>query len=158
MMSDVRFIRQSLEEVAGILEAASKKTQTKAVQSVIALLDGHDADSVPTFLEALREQLTKKPDKKPAPTKGLRTDTVEQYVGQLQAAGTNKSAFDSVFARVSKDKAVRKGEADAIAHAYTHGRTKWPKKDDAISAIKIYFDERAYDETKMHQVDKASRW
>jgi hypothetical protein len=157
-MNDVKFIRQSLEKVAGILEAAGKKTQTKAVQSVIALLDGHDDDPVPTFLEVLQQQLTQKPEKKVTPTKELRTETIEQYVRLLKAAGTDKSAFDSAFARLSKDKAVRKGEADAIAHAYTRGRTKWPKKQDAIDAIKVHFDEQAYDETKMNQVDQANRW
>jgi hypothetical protein len=152
-MNDVRFIRQSLEEIARVLEAASKKTQTKAVQSVIALLDGHDDDSVPIFLQAMQEQLARRPT---GQTQNLRSDIIDQYVQRLRDA--DMVTFDTVFARLSKDKAVRKGEADAIAHAYTRGRTKWPKKQDAIAAIKTHFDERAYDETKMHQVDKASRW
>jgi hypothetical protein len=158
-MNDVRLIRESLEEVARILEAAGKKAQTKAVRTAIELFSGHDADTFATFLSELQERVKPKPKKKAARTPDLRTDAIDDYVQRLQAAGTDKSAFDTVFVELSKDKkAVRKGEADAIAHAYTRGRTQWPKKQDAIDAIKVHFDEQAYDETKMRQVDKASRW
>jgi ABC-type oligopeptide transport system ATPase subunit len=156
VMYDVKLMRESLEKVARVLEAAGKKTQTKAVQSVIDLLSGHDTKSIPTFLTALQEQLERKPETKAAPTKDLRTETIEQYVRELTSAGTDKSAFDTVFARLSKDKTVRKAEADAIAHAYAGGPDSWPKKQDAIVAIRIHFDGQPHSEVRMRQVHKAS--
>jgi ABC-type oligopeptide transport system ATPase subunit len=153
---DVRLVRESLEKVARLLDTAGKKTQAKAVQSVIELLVGHDSESIPTFLKALQEQLERKPEKKAAPSKDLRTETIEQYVRQLHESGTDKSAFDSVFARLSKDKAVRKAEADAVAHAYGGGGARWPKKQDAFAAIRAHFDTMLHSETKIRQVRKAS--
>jgi ABC-type oligopeptide transport system ATPase subunit len=156
-MYDVKLMRESLAKVARVLEAAGKKTQTKAVQSVIELLAGHDAESIPTFLETLQEQLEHEPERRAAPPKDLRAATIEQYVRQLRAAGTDKSTFDTVFARLSKDKAVRKAEADAIAQAYAGGRARWPKKGDAIAAIRVHFDGQAHNDVKMRKVRKASR-
>jgi hypothetical protein len=153
---DVRLMRESLEKVARVLEAAGKKTQTKAVQNVIELLAGHDSESIPTFLKTLQEQLERKPEKKTAPPKELRTETIEQYVRQLRAAGIDKSAFESVLARLSKDKAVRKAEADAIAQAYTGGGARWPKKQDAFAAIRAHFDTLVHSEVKIREVRKAS--
>jgi ABC-type oligopeptide transport system ATPase subunit len=154
---DVRLIRESLEKVARVLEAAGKKTQTKAVESVIELLAGHDTESIPTFLETLQGQLEREPERKAAPPKDLRAETIEQYIRQLRVAGTDRGAFDTVFVRLSKDKAVRKVEADAIAHAYAGGRARWPKKQDAIAAIRTHFDRQAGSEIKVRQVRKASQ-
>jgi ABC-type oligopeptide transport system ATPase subunit/outer membrane biosynthesis protein TonB len=242
---DVRLIRGSLENIAQILEAAGKKTRTKAVQSVIELLAGHDSESMPTFLKALQEQLERepeqrepeqlepeqrkpeerkpeqrepeqrkpeerkpeqrepeerkpeerkpeqrepeerkpeerepekrkqkkrkpekrkpeklkpeklKPEKNAVPLKEFRTETIEQYVQQLRAAGTDQSAFHSVIARLAKDKAVRKGEADAVAHAYTGRGVRWPKKQDAFAAIRAHFDSLVDSEVKTRPVRKA---
>lgn len=155
-MYDVRLMRESLEKVARVLETAGKKTQTKAVQSVIELLAGHDTESIPTFLKTLQEQLERKPEKKAGLPKDLRTETIELHVRQLRAAGSDKSAFETLFARLSKDKAVRKAEADAIAQAYVGRRGRWPKKQDAIAAIRAHFDGHAHDDAKMRQVRKAN--
>jgi ATPase subunit of ABC transporter with duplicated ATPase domains len=227
---DVRLVRESLEKVARVLEAAGEKTQRKAVQSVIELLVGHDSESVPIFLKRLQERLERKPqeptpeepkqertpeepkpeepkleepkleepkleerkpeertpeeprpekrklgkrklgkrkpgkrkpgkrkpEKKVAPPKELRTETIERYLHQLRAAGTDQSAFDSAFARLAKDKAVRKAEADSVAHAYTGGGVRWPKKQDAFAAIRAHFDSLVHSEAKVRPVRKAS--
>jgi hypothetical protein len=157
MMSEVRFVQKSLEEVARVLEAAGKKTPTRQVQAVIDLFAASDSDTIETFLNALRERLEPKPKTKSTSAKKLNTDAIDQYVQQLRAVGTNKSAFDTLFAQLSNDKNIRKDEAVGIARAYT-GRAKWKSKQDAIAAIKTQFDEQAYDEVKMRQVEKASRW
>jgi ABC-type oligopeptide transport system ATPase subunit len=223
---DVGLVRESLEKVAHVLEAAGEKTQTKAVQSVIELLAGHDSESIPIFLKRLQERLEHKPEertpeepkleertpeerrpdeprleertpeeprpeeprpeeprpekrkpekrkpgkhkrgkhklgkhgpeRKVAPPKELRTETIEQYLHQLRAAGTDQSAFDSAFARLAKDKAVRKAEADSVAHAYTGSGARWPKKQDAFAAIKAHFDSLAHSEVKIRPVRKAT--
>jgi ABC-type oligopeptide transport system ATPase subunit len=263
---DVGVVRESLEKVAQVLEAAGEKTQTKAVQSVIELLVGHDSESIPIFLKRLQERLEHKPEertpeepkaeerrpeepkleerapeepklgertpgehtpeerrpderkrgkrkpeeprpeepkleertpeeprpekrtpekrtpekrkpekhkagkhklrkhkpgkhgpeKKVAPPKELRTETIGQYLHQLRAAGTDQSAFDSAFARLAKDKAVRKAEADSVAHAYTGSRARWPKKQDAFAAIRAHFDSLAHSEVKIRPVRKAT--
>ena len=79
---------------------------------------------------------------------------VERYVQRLRNAGTDKIAFDSVFAELSEDGAVGKEEADAIAHQYTEGRAHWPKKGDALKEIKTRFSERAYQALKMTRVSR----
>jgi ABC-type oligopeptide transport system ATPase subunit len=252
----VRLVRESLEKVAQVLEAAGEKTQTKAVQSVIELLAGHDSESIPIFLKTLQEQLERrpeerepeelkpeefrweelkpealepeelkpeerkpeerepeelkseelkpeelkteelepekrraekrkpekrkpekrkpekhkpgkrkpekrksdkhKPEKKAAPTQELRTETIEQYIHQLRAAGTDQSALDRVFAQLTKDKAVRKAEADSVANAYTGGGARWPKKQDAFAAIRAHFDSLVHSEVEIRPVRKAS--
>jgi ABC-type oligopeptide transport system ATPase subunit len=251
---DVRLVRESLEKVAGVLEAAGEKTQRKAVQSVIELLAGHDSESIPIFLKRLQERLEhkpqepmpeepkleertpeerepeeskpqepileaptleapkleeakleeakleeakleeakpekpeleeleerkpeeprpkkrkpgkrkpgkrkpgkRKPEKKVAPPKELRTATIEQYLHQLRAAGSDQSAFDGAFARLTKDKAVRKAEADSVAHAYIGGGVRWPKKQDAFAAIRAHFVSLVHSEAKVRPVRKAS--
>jgi hypothetical protein len=141
----VKRLREALEEAAGIMAAAGAKTQYKALQTFVDIFKGQDDQQVPEFLAGLQRQLCQEP-------------SVDRYIEQLLAAGIDKKAFDSVFAELSKDKSIRKDQANAIARRYTDSHASWPTKARAMKEIKASFAERALDAVKMRQVDKASRY
>jgi hypothetical protein len=69
-----------------------------------------------------------------------------------------RSAAPAVLDEISKDRGIRKDQANTIARRYTEGGANWPTKARAMKEIKTSFAERALDAVKMHQVDKASRF
>ena len=154
---NVRQLREALEEAAGIFAASGAKAQKDKIEAFLEIFRGHDEEAVSEFLVGLRQRLSK-PDT-PVETPRNQPDEliVERYVQRLRDAGADKTAFDGVFTDLSKDKAVRKEEAEAIARQYADSRTRLDKKG-ALKEIKTRFTERAYQEAKMIQVDKASRW
>ena len=155
---NVKQLREALEEAAGIFAAAGANKQNDEIQAFLEIFRGHDGETVTDFLAGLRKRLSE-PEVAAGKT-GRKADDliVGRYVQRLRKAGTDKIAFDSVFADLSEDRAVGKEEADAIAHQYTEGRAQWRKRGDALREIKTRFSERAYQAVKMMRVDKASRW
>lgn len=155
---NVKELREVLEEAEGILAAAGAKGQSKEFRAFLGLLSGHDHRPVSEFLAELRKRL----NGESVPTRGAeeRADeaTVARYVQRLRDAGADRRTFDLLFAELVKDDRVGKDEADAIAHLYTGGRDKWPKKGEALRAITDWFAHEAYQTVKLKQVDKASRW
>ena len=148
----VKVLRRTICDVAGSLLASGVEPGRQTLQAVIELCEGHDEESVDTLLAGLRHRLTR-----PTPTVCSQADStdhtvVARYVQRLQEVGMQQSAFDGVFDALSKDKAVRKCEADAIAHAYTGGRPKWPTKREALEAIETWYNSRAFDKAKMSRV------
>ena len=141
----VKRLRETLEEAAGIMAAAGAKTQYKAFQTFLDIFKGQDNQPVAEFLADLQRRLG-------------RERAVDHYIERLLEAGVDKKAFDSVFAELSKDKSIRKDEANVIACRYTEGRASWPTKASAMKEIKASFAERALHAVKMRQVDKASRY
>jgi hypothetical protein len=153
---NVKELREALEEAEGILAAAGAKSRSKDFRSFLDLLNGHDERPVKEFLADLRHRLNGSQTAPPKSSKQLNEQVVIGYIERLRDASINRTSFDRVFAELTKDKSVRKNEADAIAHRYTGGREKWPKKSDALRAIADWFTHEAYQAVKMKQVDKAT--
>jgi hypothetical protein len=153
---NVKQLRAALQEAASIFEASGAKSQKDKVEAFLEIFRGHDEEAVPEFLAGLRQRLTQ-PDP-PAGRSPRQPDEliVERYVQRLQDAGIDKIAFDAVFAALSKDKAIAKEEAEAIARRYADSRARLDKRS-ALKEIKTRFSERAYQAVKLMQVDKAGR-
>jgi hypothetical protein len=153
---NVKELREVLEEAEGILAAAGANGPRKEFRTFLELFKGHDDRSVADFLAELREHLNSPQPLTESQPRRLDEKIVLHYVQRLRNAGAVKSVFDGVYADLSDDTRVRKEEADAIAHQYTGGRHKWPKKAEALTAITDWFAHSAYQAVKMKQVDKAT--
>ena len=140
-----RKLREALEEAAGIVAAAGAKVQSRALQRFVEVFKGQDDQPVSQLMADLRRRLHMEP-------------AVDRYIERLVGAGVDKKAFDSVLSELSKDRDIRKDQANAIARKYTEGSATWPTKARALKEIKASFAERALDAVKMRQVDKASRF
>jgi hypothetical protein len=147
---NVKSLREAIRTITDFLEASGAGPRGKSLHAVTDLLEGHDDESLEEFLAELRDR--SKESKTRACSAGMNDGTVASYVQRLRAAGTDRSAFDQVFAELTKDKMVRKAEADAIAHAYTGGRPEWPTKRMALAAMTTWFRGLAFDQTKMCRV------
>jgi ribosomal protein L12E/L44/L45/RPP1/RPP2 len=168
----IKTVRDAIRDIAAILVAAGVKTQSKDLASLDAALEGSDHKSVSEFFAELQQRLAqskaasrrspetadKSQTSKRSTSATADQSTVDGYLQRLQAAANDEADFHVVFSELKKSKAVRKPEADAIAAAYTNGRTKWPSKAAAFGAIDGAFRERAYQAVKLQQVDKASRF
>ena len=146
---NVRSLRAAIGSIADIL-ATSGRQQKPTLETVVQLFEGHEEESFEEFLAGLRHRLALPMGKRAM--QELNEIAVAQYVRRLQEAGTDATAFENIFGDLSKDKAVRKVEANAIAQAYTGGRPKWPTKQKALEAIKTWFGTIAFNETKMRSV------
>jgi hypothetical protein len=147
---NVKSLREAIRTIAEFLEASGAGPRGKSLHAVHDLLQGHDNESLEEFLAGLRHRSI---ESKPRAASSAANDlTVASYVQRLRAAGADKSDFDQIFGELTKDKMVRKVEADAIAHAYTGGRPEWPSKRMAFEAIAIWFRGLAFDQTKMCRV------
>jgi len=151
-------LREALEDVYSIFDAAGAKSQSKDLRAFLNLLKDHDNESSSEFVARLRNHLTKPKTRSRKAAGAIDQLKIDEYVHKLRDAGIDGTAFEAVMVELRKDKHVRKGEADAIASVYTAGRPSWPKKGDALKAIASAFDERVYQATKMRQVDRASRF
>jgi tryptophan 2,3-dioxygenase len=147
---NVKSLREAIRTIAEFLEASGAGPRGKSLHAVHDLLEGHDDESLEEFLAGLHDR--SKESKPRALASAVNDSTVASYVQRLRATGTDKSAFDQVFDELTKDKMVRKAEADAIAHAYTGGRRGWPTKRLALAAIATWFRGLAFDQTKMCRV------
>jgi hypothetical protein len=147
---NVKSLREAVQTIADFLEASGPGPRGTSLHAIIDLLEGHDEELLEKFLAGLRDR-SKEP-KTRACSPDVNDVTVVSYVQRLRAAGTDKSAFDEVFGELTKDKMVRKAEADAIAHAYTGGRPEWATKRNAFAAIATWFRGLAFDQTKMCRV------
>lgn len=147
---NVKSFREAIRTIATFLEASRAGPRSKSLHAVQDLLEGHDDETLEEFLAGLRHR--SKESRPRAYSSAANDVIVTTYLQRLRAAGTDKSTFDQVFDEVSKDKMVRKAEADAIAHAYTGGRPEWPTKRMALEAIATWFRGLAFDQTKMCRV------
>jgi hypothetical protein len=84
--------------------------------------------------------------------------TINGYIEELRAGLTDKARFDGIIARLEKDKLIGKLDMDHIAHGVTQGREKWPSRKAALEAIKLRFVERAYQDAKLRNTEKAKVW
>src|SRR5262249_8525418 len=115
---NVKQLREALEEAAGIFAAAGATKQSDEIQAFLEIFPGHDGETVADFLAGLQKRLSESEVPGGKPTRKADDLIVGRYVQRLRKAGTDKIAFDSAFADLSEDRAVRKEEADAIAHQY----------------------------------------
>jgi hypothetical protein len=148
---NVKSLRAAIRSIADIL-ATSGRPQRPTLQTVMRLFDGHEEESLEEFLASLRHRLARRLPTGRRAIQALDQTAVAQYVHRLREAGTDPAAFKSVFGDLSKDKAIRKAEANAIAQAYTSGRPEWPTKQKALEAIATWFSMTAFNETKMRRV------
>jgi hypothetical protein len=153
---NVKELREVLAEAEGILTAAGAKGPSKEFRAFLDLLGGRDDQPVAEFLAELRGRLNGSQPASATEANGTDERVVAYYVERLKVADTARHQFDMVYADLSGDRRVGKAEADAIAHRYTGGRDKWPKKSEALEAIKNWFRQGSYQSVKMKQVDKAT--
>lgn len=140
-------LREAIRDLAGVVEATSTKRAGDDVRALEDCLSGGDdrkaRDAVTEFEDIVRQEKER-----------FRA----AYVDRLNDAGTDRALFEPLFAELSSDKRLLTDDANAIAHAYTQGREKWPTKSAALGAIKTLFGERAYQVAKMKIVEKTRVW
>ena len=76
-----------------------------ALQRFVEVFKGQDDQPVSQLMADLRRRLRTEP-------------TVDRYIERLVGAGVDKKAFDSVLAEISKDRDIRKDQANAVARIH----------------------------------------
>jgi hypothetical protein len=158
MRMNVGELRRALEEAEGILSSAGAKAAGKDLRAFLQIFEGRDHEDINVFFDELRRRLSTITEPREDTPRVHDADRVDRYVAALNSAGTDKPAFTAVHAELKKDKVVSKEDVDTIAHRFTGGRTQWPSKSEALSAIQEWFDHKAYQAVKMIQVDKGTPW
>ena len=141
-------LRQVLMDVGAIFSAAGASKQVADLERIAALMKGRENQPVNQFLDELQTDLA------PLSTAAI----IAAHVASLLKAGTDELAFRTAYDSVTRDAAVKKSEADHIAHGYIGGREKWPNKKAAIEAIEKEFVARRYDASKMKEVARSRPW
>ena len=141
-------LRQLLIDVGAVFSAAGSSKQAEDLHRVAGLMRGREHQPVEQFLDELQADLA------PIST----TKVVANYIEKLTVAGVDEIAFRQTFGNLSKDKAIKKFEADCVAHGYIGGRVKWPNRKAALEAIEKEFVARRYDASKMKEVARSRPW
>lgn len=122
-------------EIAGALKAATKVTP-KVAESVAPI-----TKVAPTATESVAPTVTNA-------LKPSHDAIIEALKGN---PGSAQNALQTL-GRMPKD------EVNAIQRAFIGGREAWPTKKSALDAISKHLKERAYQDVKMIQVEKASKF
>lgn len=141
-------LRQLLVDVGAVLSSAGSAKQAEDLERVAELMKGQDHQSIDLFLDELRTDLAPQP---PA-------EVIAGHVARLSNAGVDEVVFRQAFEILSKDKTIKKSEADHVAHGYIGGREKWPSRAAALLAIEKEFVSRRYDASKMKEVARSRPW
>ena len=141
-------LRQLLMDVGAVLASAGSAKQAEDLDRVAGLMRGQEHQSVEAFLDELQTDV--------APRSSAAV--IAEYVAQLSSAGVDEFAFRQVFEVLSKDKSIKKPEADLVAHGYIGGREKWKNRAAALEAIEKEFVSRRYDASKMKEVARSRPW
>ena len=141
-------LRQVISDFGSIFAAAGATTQAEDLRAVAELMKGQEDQPVESFLSTVKADIS------PLDVDQL----IDLHVECLRAAGTDEGAFRRAYDHLSKDKSIKKAEADRIAHRYVGGRDKWPSKKEALGAIQKVFVARRYDESKMKEVERSRPW
>ena len=141
-------LRQLLIDVGAVLASAGSAKQAGDLDRVAELMRGQDHQSVDAFLDELQKDIT-------PPSSA---EVVARYVAQLSSAAIDEFAFRKVFETLSKDKTIKKPEADLVGHGYIGGREKWKNRAAALEAIEKEFVSRRYDASKMKEVARSRPW
>ena len=141
-------LRQLLVDFSGVLAAAASPKPAEDLARLASLMNGRDNQSAEKFLDELQQ------DARPLTPAEL----IAAYIRRLSVAGIDEFAFREVFETLSKDKVIKKVEAERIAHGYIGGRDKWSSKGLALDAIEKEFVARRYDSSKMKEVSRSRPW
>jgi hypothetical protein len=141
-------LRQLLVDVGAVLISAGSAKQADDLERVAGLMRGQDHQSVDQFLDQLQTDIE---PLSPA-------EIIAGHVARLSAAGIDEFGFRQAFDVLSKDKTIKKPEADRVAFGYIGGREKWPSKTSALDAIEKEFIARRYDASKMKEVARSRPW
>ena len=141
-------LRQLLIDVSAVLASAGSAKHGSDLNRVAELMKGQDHLSVDAFLDELEKDI--------APPSSA--EVIARYVAQFYSAGIDEFAFRKVFETLSKDKTIKKPEADLVAHGYIGGRDKWKNRAAALEAIEKEFVSRRYDASKMKEVARSRPW
>ena len=141
-------LRRVLADLGSILTAAGSTKPAEDVARLAELMVGRDHQPVEEFLEELRGDIA-------PPTS---SEIAAAHIARLREAGTDEVSFRHALQMLTSDRAVKKAQADRVAHGYIGGREKWPSRTAALAAIEKEFVSRLYDASKMKEVARSRPW
>lgn len=133
----VEELRRVLEE-GGVWQRLFENPEAKSqLDSLSQLLTDYGNLSISEFCEKAREGLKKKAKaRKPAPSGLVSNQSIAvRYLQELDQTRTDSRQFETIIARMKKDKNVRVAEACEIATGFVGGTRNFKTKADAVKAI-----------------------
>jgi len=146
----IREVRSLLARLKNIQTEMGTKGPAKDLDSIDALLDGHDNQDIESFVEDTKAELAAKPARKASKKIVLNDIVVSQFVKRLTAENHGNGAFEAVFEELKKSKDVRKGEAVAIACGFIGSDLSFKTKKAALDKIHArYVQDRLYESKRL---------
>lgn len=138
-----KMIIDALTGLGTVIDAAGAKRSAEDIKSLCELFPADRFHSAEEALGELRKLLEVERENKRA-----------THLKQLREAECEEVVFSRAVNALEIDKSVDADDINAIAHAYTEGRVKWPSRKAAIKAIRSRFVERSYQQSKMKIVER----
>lgn len=153
-VAQLRTLLNGLQEFS---VAAGAKVAAQDLQIFSDMLRPHASSTVTAFcadMSAKLQAASAKPKgrkKLAAPKARFESNSgaIHQYVADLRDAGTMRSAFDAVFARLHSDKSLKSADVSEIARAYANSVTKYKSIAAARDDIEKAFVRNARFENKI---------
>lgn len=132
---DIKSLQSALSHAAALLRAGGGKPQAKALADVSDLLGSTGDATVGEFISKTKEALT------PPPPPVVSSRDIAQ---RLHRAGTDKAAFEEVYAQLTPKDVVKLTVLEAAQYYIGSPKTTWKSKPQALKAIRAKFDERVF--------------
>lgn len=152
-LGELRVIFERVREVCTL--AGGSKVAARDLAMFSAMLETHAARTVGEFCASTGDALKALTDKPKGRRKGSRTpiaaneDAIRLYVVGLREAGTDRTAFEHIFAKLKTDKSVKSRELGEIARQYSLSITRYKSIAAARSDIEKAFVRQARFENKI---------
>lgn len=163
---NVRELQDALRKLENVYELGGSKKQAGSVAAVVKSIDGDPDLSVDELIAQIRRKLSASEGDAAdvAARKPEVPAVVDQYARRLAEAGTDRSQFDELFAKLKSDPAAKAVECFAIANRYKNDPIdgkyvfKFGSKREALDFIFDTYIGRAQAESKAGIIDRITKW
>jgi len=150
-------LRAVLDGLQAFSVAAGARAAAQDLQIVSDMLRPHADSTVTAFCADMSAKLQaasarpkgRKKAVAPKPRAASNDAAIHQYIAELRDAGTERGAFDAVFARLNADKSLKAADVGEVARAYANSVTKYKSMAAARDDISKAFVRQARFENKL---------
>ena len=142
----IREVRNLLARLKNIQSEMGAKGQTKDLDCIDELLDGHEDKDIDKFVENTKLELSAKPARKTTAAAKLNSEIIQHFVARLIVENRPNGNFELVFDDLINSKDIHKPEAIAIARKFLDSKLSFKTKTAAFDKIHArYIQDRLYE-------------
>ena len=151
-------LKMILAEIEEIYEVGGARKVAEDFAELQRLFEGAEEQDVDSFLDQLRKLYLPNRQPRLRVVEAIDELVVERYGKRLVELDSSGCEDQEIIRELTKDKAVRKSEANAIQHRFIQGRETWPSRKAAIEAIAKTLAHRRREAQQLGRIKGMTPW